>query len=80
MPSLFLSFRGPSRSHETYDQVVGMIPAEMSESSAKASWKRSRWLLSHSGHWSTIWFVLEFGWDGLEWNEMGEGKLDLPLP
>lgn len=26
-----------------------MIPAEMSESSAKAVWKRSRWLLSHSG-------------------------------
>lgn len=37
-----------------------MIPAEMSESSAKAVWKRSRWLLSHSGHWSTIWILLDW--------------------
>jgi hypothetical protein len=48
--------------HSTYDHVVSIMPVDGSASAAKASGKRSKWLVPQPGHSSTIYVNVRISW------------------
>lgn len=54
VPDLLWSTSGAVMPHETNEYEMSRVPADSVPSSVKASWNRSRWPSSHSGHSSTI--------------------------